>query len=235
MIPKKIHYCWFGRGEKPKLAQKCIASWQRFCPDYEITEWNEENFDVYQNTYTTWCFENHKWAFLSDYVRLAVVKDNGGIYFDTDVELVRTVDELLSQEAFYAFETPEYIATGLGFGAEAQHPTICAMEQEYHRIMPDNVEDFTPVGCPTLNTKALKSFGLTKNGQLQIVGGALLLPVDYMNPYEDATGRLHKTSNTYSIHWYSKSALSKKTIIRSRIMKPFHRIFGVDVFKRFRK
>ena len=87
MIPKTIHYCWFGRGEKPALARRCIASWRAFCPDYEIVEWNEDNFDVTQNGYTRWGYENRKFAFLSDYVRLAVVAEHGGLYFDTDVEL----------------------------------------------------------------------------------------------------------------------------------------------------
>lgn len=230
MIPKTIHYCWFGRGEKPRLAQKCIASWRKYCPDYEIIEWNEDNFDLDRNAYTRWCYDNRKWAFLSDYVRLAVVAEHGGIYFDTDVELVRSINELLKQEAFYAFETPEHIATGLGFGAEAQHPTICAMEQIYQQFSPDDNGNFTPVGCPALNTKALESFGLTKNGQLQTVSGALLLPVDYMNPYDNPTGRLNKTSNTYSIHWYSKSALSKKAILRSKLARPFHRLLGNNCF-----
>ena len=90
MIPKTIHYCWFGRGEKPALARRCIASWRAFCPDYEIVEWNEDNFDVTQNGYTRWCYENRKFAFLSDYVRLAVVAEHGGLYFDTDVELLRS-------------------------------------------------------------------------------------------------------------------------------------------------
>lgn len=77
MIPKKIHYCWFGRGQKPKLAKQCIASWKKYCPDYELIEWNEDNFDVNINSYTKWCYENKKYAFLSDYVRLWVVYQNG--------------------------------------------------------------------------------------------------------------------------------------------------------------
>ena len=104
MIPKKIHYCWFGRGEKPKLAQKCIASWRKCCPDYEIIEWNEDNFDVNRNGYTRYCYANKKWAFLSDYVRLAVVLEHGGIYFDTDVELLKSPVPLMQHEAFFGFE-----------------------------------------------------------------------------------------------------------------------------------
>lgn len=121
MIPKKIHYCWFGRGEKPKLAKKCIQSWKKYCPDYEIIEWNEDNFDIDQYPYLRWCYDNKKWAFLSDFARLLVVYQNGGIYFDTDVELIKTPDELLGCNAFFGFENDKNIATGLGFGAEARN------------------------------------------------------------------------------------------------------------------
>ena len=116
MIPKKIHYCWFGRGQKPKLAQKCIDSWKKYCPDYEIIEWNEDNFDVNRNGYTRMCIEQKKYAFLSDYARLVVVAEHGGTHFDTDVELARSPNFLLTHGAFFGFETPEFVASGLGFG-----------------------------------------------------------------------------------------------------------------------
>ena len=115
MIPQKIHYCWFGRGEKPKLAQKCIASWKKYCPDYEIIEWNEDNFNLDYNGYTRYCYDNKKWAFLSDFARLVVVAEHGGIYFDTDVELLKRPDELLKFEAFYGFENNENIKEKLAF------------------------------------------------------------------------------------------------------------------------
>ena len=104
MIPKKIHYCWFGGNEKPKSVKKCIDSWKKFCPDYEIIEWNESNFNIYENGYTKLCCENKRWAFLSDYARLKVIYDNGGIYFDTDVEVVKSFDDLLDCDAFFGFE-----------------------------------------------------------------------------------------------------------------------------------
>lgn len=231
MIPKKIHYCWFGRGEKPKLAEKCIASWRKYCPDYEIIEWNEDNFELDSCAYVRWCYDHQKWAFLSDYARLTIVRAHGGVYFDTDVELLRSLDPLLENEAFYAFETPEYVATGLGFGAIANHPTVAAMEQEYHALLPDTAGDFQPVGCPKLNTRALEPFGLVRDGAMQMLGGTRILPVAYMNPYDDPTGRLNVTANTYSIHWYAKSWLSRRSILRSRLTQPFHRLFGVDCFR----
>lgn len=232
MIPKVIHYCWFGRGEKPKLAQKCIASWKKFCPDYEIIEWNEDNFDVNMNGYTRMCYEQKKYAFLSDYVRLLVVAQHGGLYFDTDVELLRSPDPLLAHDAFFGFETPEYVATGLGFGSVAHGEAIEAMQYEYAPLLDGQ---HGTVGCPRLNTAALVKLGLQQNGAYQTVAGAIILPSDYLNPYESATGRIKKTANTISVHWYSAAWMGRKQKLRGAIMRPLHRIFGVDAFKGFRK
>lgn len=231
MIPKIIHYCWFGRGEKPKLAKKCIASWKKYCPDYKLIEWNEDNFDIDAYPYAKYCLENKKYAFLSDFVRLVVVSKHGGIYFDTDVELIKRPDELLKYEAFYGFENEKNVATGLGFGAVTMHPTVVAMEKEYEKLRPNDAGDYPLVVCPKLNTEALLQFGLVLNGTRQNIAGAEILPIEYLNPYDDPTGRLNKTKNTISIHWYSKSWMSKGTILRSKLTKPFHRIFGTDCFK----
>ena len=232
MIPKKIHYCWFGRGEKPTLAQKCIASWRKYCPDYEIVEWNEDNFPIDNYPYARYFLDNKRWAFLSDFVRLVVVAEQGGVYFDTDVELIRSPDELLQYEAFYGFENDQNIATGLGFGAQANHPTVLAMRQQYLGLRPLADGAYPEVVCPALNTKALLPFGLKLDGLRQTVAGAEILPSEFLNPYDDPTGRLNKKNNTVSIHWYSKSWMSKGTILRSKLTKPLHRIFGVDFFRR---
>lgn len=231
MIPKIIHYCWFGRNKKSDLVERCIASWKKYCPDYEIIEWNEDNFDVNCNAYCRYCYENKKWAYLSDLVRLMVVYEHGGIYFDTDVEVVQSFDDVLKMEAFFAFENNENVATGLGFGSILGHKTVKAMIEQYKEIELEENGTMKLLGCPQLNTKALLQFGLVLNGKKQYAGGALILPCEYMNPYDDPTGVLHKTKNTLSIHWYSKSALDKWTILRSKLTRPFHRIFGVTCFK----
>lgn len=235
MIPKKIHYCWFGRGEKPKLAKKCIASWKKHCPDYEIIEWNEDNFDLDYNAYTRYCYDHKKWAFLSDFVRLVVVAEYGGIYFDTDVELLKNPDVLLQYEAFYSFENNEKVNTGQGFGSIAGHITIEAMKEQYAALKPDEHGNYPIIVCPELNTLALLPFGLKQDGSRQNIANAEILPIDWMNPYDDPIGKMNKTNNTLSIHWYSKSWMSKRIILRSKLTKPLHRIFGVDAFKRFRK
>ena len=228
MIPKKIHYCWFGRGEKPKLAKKCIASWKKYCPDYEIIEWNEDNFDINTNEYTKWCYENKKYAFLSDYVRLLVVYQNGGIYFDTDVELIRNPDFLLENQAFFGFESNEYVNTGVGFGAETENIALNEMINEYSLLLDGK---HGVIGCPKLNTEALVKLGLKRDGSYQEFSWGTVYPKEYFNPYESTTGLLNKTENTVSIHWYMGSCLTTRQKIRSVISKPLHRIFGVDFFR----
>lgn len=229
MIPKTIHYCWFGRGEKPKLAHKCINSWKKYCPDYEIIEWNEDNFDINMNSYTRYCYENQKWAFLSDYARLWIVYEYGGIYFDTDVEVVKSLDNLLQNQAFAGFENETNIASGLGFGAEPHNDAIGLMLKEYDPYL-DGLHGTE--GCPILNTKALEKVGLRKDGSYQNLSSVTVYPKEYFNPYDDPTGKLDITDNTYSIHWYAKSWMNKSQILRSNLTRPFHRIFGVDVFHR---
>ncbi len=229
MIPKKIHYCWFGKGKKPKLARKCIDSWKKHCPNYEIIEWNETNFDINMNGYTKYCHGNQKWAFLSDYARLVIIYEHGGIYFDTDVEVIKSLDDLLQHKAFSGFENDEYVASGLGFGAEPHNSAIRLMLDEYNPYL-NSLNGAE--GCPILNTKALEKIGLIKNGSYQELKNITVYPKEYFNPYDDPTGTLNISDNTYSIHWYAKSWMSKTQILRSRITRPFHHLFGIDVFRR---
>lgn len=218
MIPHIIHYCWFGGKPLPRLAKKCISSWKRFFPDWEIREWNESNFDVNSHPYAAMAYNEKRWAYLSDIVRLIVVEQYGGIYFDTDVEVVRYPEELLAENsAWLGFEIPEFINTGLGFAATPHHPAVTAMLREY-----DNLRTIT--GCPQLNTMALDKLGLARNGSKQIIANAAILPMDYLCPLDDATGLMHATSNTVSIHWFSKSPHGKWAFFRSKVSRLFHRL-----------
>lgn len=229
MIPKKIHYCWFGKNKLPDKAIKCINSWKKYCPDYEIIEWNEDNFDVRQNGYTEFTYDNRKFAFLSDYARLQIVLKEGGLYFDVDVEIIRPLDELLVHKAFFGFETEEYVNTGVGFGAEANNLIVAGMLREYDILLDGK---HGTIGCPLLNTQALMKYGLKQNGMKQTIDGAMIYPIQYFNPYDDPTGILNTTEETVSIHWYAKSWMDKKTIIRSKLTKPIHRLLGTEFFKK---
>ncbi|MBP5620739.1 MAG: hypothetical protein J6X44_01860, partial [Thermoguttaceae bacterium] len=236
-IPKTIHYCWFGRGEKPKLAQKCIASWKKYMPDYEIVEWNEDNFDTNKNGYTRMCYEQKKYAFLSDYARLLVVEENGGLYFDTDVEVLKPFDSLLDNVAFFGFETngthvvkPKNadLNSGLAFGSIASGLALQKMIEEYAPLLDGR---HGVIGCPKLNTDALVKLGLKRNGLLQYFDWGTVYPKEYFNPLNNNTGKINITENTFSIHWYSMAWGSKKTIVKRNVTRVFHRLFGEDCFR----
>ena len=131
MIPKKIHYCWFGENSLPDDALKCIESWKKFCPDYEIIEWNEDNFDINYNDFTKQAYEQKKWAYVSDVARLWVLYNYGGIYMDTDVEVYKPLDEFLNEEGFTGFECEHYPVTAT-LGASKGNPVIKLMLDFYN-------------------------------------------------------------------------------------------------------
>lgn len=227
MVPKVIHYCWFGRNEKPRLVRRCIESWHKVMPDYKIVEWNEDNFNVFVNSYTTYCYDRAAWAHLSDYARLAIVYQHGGIYLDTDVEAVRPFDDLL-ETAFIGFEENSYVNSGQGFGAPAGSSVVLAMMQPYFHWRPPFQN------CPSLNTIALKQFGFMPDGITQRLKGITVYSSDYFCPLDDKTGVLTVTKNTHSIHWYGKSWMSARSILRNRVSRRLHRMFGVSSFRKER-
>ncbi len=235
MIPKIIHYCWFGRGEKSKLINKCIASWKKYCPDYEIIEWNEDNFDVNMNEYVSGAYKSKKYAFVADYARLYAMYNYGGIYFDTDVELIKSPDGLLDNEGFAGFEDDRYVETatmgsekGFGFFGE-----LLKLYDNTAFLNPDG--SYNNVTNVKIMTSLLIEKGFCENGQEQTVQGFRIYSRDYFTPFENNTGIMKKTENTVAIHWYDKSWISKKERIRSKLMRPVHRIFGDDIFKFLRK
>ena len=226
-IPKVIHYCWFGRGKMPKLAKKCIKSWKKYCPDYKIICHNEDNFDLTQNRYLNEAYKAGKWAFVSDYARLKIIYDNGGIYLDTDVELIKPIDDLLLTKGFMGFDEKGIVATGLGFGAEKGNEIVSEFLKDYDDIpfvLPDGSYDLTP--CPDRNTEALKRLGMDIKNTNQTFMDINFLPDEYLCPMNYYTGKKIITENTYSIHHYSASWTSVVTKRTTRIK----RIIGVRLY-----
>lgn len=208
MIPRIIHYCWFGGKELPESAKKCIESWKKFCPDYEIIQWDESNFDIEKYDYAKEAYENKKWAFVSDVARLDVLYNHGGIYLDTDVELIKSIDNLVdSSDGFMGFEDKKQVASGLGIGAKKHSPIIELMLSGYkdcHFIKDNGEFDLTP--CPVRNTRDLVKIGLVPNGTYQEIENFKFLPREILAPKEATSGRLkYLTDATLSIHHYDAS------------------------------
>lgn len=227
MIPKKIHYCWFGRNPKPKLAEKCINSWKKHCADYELIEWNEDNFDLTKAPlYVRQAYEAKKWAFVTDYVRLYAIVNYGGIYMDTDVEVIKPLDDILKYEAVSGFESETEVPTGL-MGCVKNHPFFIELLNEYDDISfikEDGTFDVTT--NVTRITNACLKYGLIQNNTFQTVCGFTLFPKEYFCPKDYSTGKIKKTYNTFTIHHFSGSWISdsdKKMLKESsRIVKhPF--------------
>lgn len=226
MIPKIVHYCWFGGREKPDAAKKCIESWKKYCPDYGFREWNEGNFSLADcPRYVRDAAAAKKYAFVSDYVRLKVLFDYGGFYMDTDVELRKSLDGLLEDRGVIGFENDSFVNSGQMLAAEAGHPILLEMMERY-----SHVEFYQPdgsmflLGCPHVNTDVMVRHGLVRDGREQQVGGFHVYPADWFNPLDSATGILKETENTVSIHWYSMSWIPKWKQIRVMIMRRVRRV-----------
>lgn len=215
-IPKIIHYCWFGGKPLPESAIKCIESWKKHCPDYQIIEWNEHNFNIDTSCdYVKEAYKMKKWAFVSDYVRFEVIYNNGGLYFDTDVEIIKPIDDLIEKGPFFGRElnNGKYdIATGLGMGAEKGNSF-------YKKVIEDYKNDHFIIGKDSMNQNTVvdrvtklfseKEYDYNHNSK-QLISNITIYPTDYFCPMNFMTGEVNITENTYSIHWYDMSWLSDK-------------------------
>lgn len=201
MIPKVIHYCWFGKNSKSSSVKKYIDSWKKYCPEYDIVEWNEENFDVNANLYCKQAYDNKKWAFATDYARLFIIYNNGGIYLDTDVELIKPLDSLLDCDCFIGRQQGFQVNTGAGFGACKGHPLIKIMLDDYDYIpfIKENGE-MDLCTCPHRNSRWLFENGLRKDDSYQEICNARIYPIEYFSPKDAWTRVITKTANTISIH-----------------------------------
>ena len=230
MIPKIIHYCWFGGNPLPPLALECIASWKKYLPDYEIRQWDESNFDVNMIPYTAEAYKQKKYAFVSDFARFWIIYHYGGLYFDTDVEVIKPLDDIIAKGNFMGFEvdpdgdnTPGKYAPrfcfavnpGVGFGMEKEHPFIKKMINLYagleFELPPANIAWYKTIVAYT--TEMLCKDGLKNIKGVQVVDGINIYPHEYFSPINMISGKLHVASNTHSIHRFMGSwGLKKKSL-----------------------
>lgn len=219
-IPKKIHYCWFGQGPMPELALKCIESWKKNLPDYEMKLWNEMNFDINSNEYVKEAYRAKKFAFVTDYVRLFALYHEGGIYLDTDVEIIRSLDEFLHHGAFSGFQTPSEILTGL-IGAKPGNKWIKENLLIYENkkfIRDDGSYDLT--ANVALISNISKKMGFKEGNEFQIFGDDVAIyPIDYFCAKDYRNGNLCITNNTYAIHHFAGSWLPWSSKLKKGIRK----------------
>lgn len=242
MIPKIIHYCWFGGNPLPKSAVKCVNSWKKFFPDYEIKEWNETNFDVNMMHFTREAYEAQKYAFVSDVARFWVLYREGGLYFDTDVEVIAPMDDIVERGPFMGVEAMDVfekgwpaVAPGLGLGVEKGNCFYKRVLGHYENIHYCDADGNQLPGTVVMHTtKLLKENGLKPQAGIQCVAGIWIYPQDYFCPLNDVTGVLNKTGNTRSIHWYSKTWIDKP-MLYYRITRLLHRFFGVNKISKIKR
>lgn len=229
-IPKLIHYIWVGGKEKPDIVKKCIDSWKKYLPDYELIEWNETNYDVYKNEYISEAYKAKKWAFVSDYMRFDILFKYGGIYFDTDVEIIkRFPDEILNEiSAFTGKESSGYVSPGLVFGCEPQNSVVKKMIESYDNSFFDTSSIYT---VNQRLTDILTNYGYTMNDEFQKVIGLHIFPSDYFCGYDLDCHVKNITSNTLSFHHYEASSWQKYRI-KNYIRIIVRRIIGLDNYKK---
>ncbi|NOU97344.1 glycosyl transferase [Paenibacillus sp. LMG 31456] len=235
-IDKIIHYCWFGGKEKPDLVKKSIATWKQSLPDYQILEWNENNFDIGSITYVREAYESKKFAFVSDYVRVYALYNFGGIYLDTDVEVFKPFDDLLHHDSFWGFEQENYIATST-IGAAKGNKLIEIFLDSYEQkvfIKEDGTHDvLTNVA---IITKILEGIGVKANGEYQEIEGiGAFYPQTYFSPYDYINCRKFITPNTYTMHHFYKSWLPPKERFKSNMKLALSKIIGGNNIARLRK
>jgi mannosyltransferase OCH1-like enzyme len=238
MIPKKIHYCWFGRGQMPSLALKCIESWKKHLPEYELVLWNEDSFDVNSNLYTSQAYEKKKFAFITDYVRLFSLYNEGGIYMDTDVEVLKPLDRFLKHDAFSGFESINHVPTGLMAAQKGSKWAGDLLKYYENRsfILPDGSCDLT--ANTAIITESMIKSGLVLNNTYQEINNCVAFyPAEYFCPKDHDTGLMYITENTYCIHHFASSWIDPRirffSIVKKKLMKLMGRNFVKSIIKIF--
>lgn len=234
MIPKIIHYCWFGGKELPKLAQKCINTWKIYFPDYEIKEWNESNFDINCCVYVSEAYAAKKWAFVSDYARFWILYNYGGIYFDTDVEVIKPYDNILKRGAFIGCESgSSKINPGLGIACESGLEIYKEILEFYDKLHFKNSDGTYNLQTVVEYTSDIFiKYGFQNSGNIENIEDVYIYPEEYFCPLNFRTMEMVITNKSYSIHHYSASWTSGKMKIIFSVKRILARVIGVQNVKR---
>jgi hypothetical protein len=234
VIPKRIHYCWFGGNQKPELVKKYIATWGEYCPDFEIIEWNESNFDIYSHLYTKEAYQAKKWAFITDYVRLLVIYKYGGIYMDADVEMLKPLDIFLKHSAFSGFEREQVIPTGImgGIAGHKWYEALLDYYKDRHFILPDGSYEMISNVIPiTSITKELYGIDLNNTYQ-ELNDGLVFYQTEFFCPKHWATGAIALTENTHCIHHFTASLMPERDQLYMRKSRRIVEILGPNIFSK---
>lgn len=205
LIPKVIHYCWFGNKELPQLVKNCIKSWKKHLPEYEFKLWNEETFDINSNEWCKEAYKHKKFAFVADYVRLQVLYQYGGIYLDTDIKMYKTLNPFLSNHAFMGFERDEVLSMGV-MGFHKNNPIIKELLEYYNRPFQLDIISQLESNANVTTSYLASHYGLTRDNKEQIIGDIHIYPKTYFNPM-DYFGNWDKSENTICCHLYMGSWL----------------------------
>lgn len=235
MIPKVIHYCWFGKSPLPDKVKKNIDSWKKYNPDYTIKQWNENNFEIEKYPFIKKAYKQRAFAFASDMARLIIIYKFGGFYLDTDVEALRSFDDLRKYSIFMGLQDSDAIATGLMFGSVKYHKVIASLIHIYD-LKGENIEntDVTCETCVSITTRFFKQRGFKYKNSKQVVAGVTIFPTEYFCPRPYGATSLTITTNTYTIHHYSgtwiASSDKKKRLRHVRLGYRIKHILGVSLY-----
>ncbi len=227
IIPRKLHYMWLGGKPIPDSLRRCMESWEKFCPDYEIIRWDESNYDLDKRSYMRKAYDNGMYGFVPDYARIDILLEHGGIYLDTDVELLRPIDDLLYQEAFCGVEKWQTVNLGGMSGSIPGQAGMKALLDNRESVLFENADGtLNKRTCGYYDTNALIIHGYKLNGQIQKILGMNVYTSDFFHPYDYMSGRLETTSDTFSIHhfnggWLTEDMRRQNEIARKRFDELF--------------
>lgn len=235
-IPKIVHYCWFGKKEKPESVKKCIDSWKKFLPDYELMEWNEDNFNIDKLQYTKEAYAARKYAFVSDVARIEALYRYGGIYMDTDVEVLKSFSPLLDARCILGMEEKEYVATSF-MAFEKGHSLVKQFLNLYENLSfyDEKGQIITGTNVAKLTNMLVEKGFKQINDYQELEDGIKIYPKEFFSPYDYINCYYNMTENSYCVHHFAVSWMSKKEQVKKQIKRKVVKILGPDKMNKIRE